>query len=131
MFGTDLSARPDTAGTLIDGADNLVEALARRLQTPKGALFYDPAYGSGLHDWLGEGLTDDGAGAAVTVEIDLEDDPRVRSALVTVESITLRSLALRATVETAAGPFELLIDGAYAAGVISPQIDVRAAYGTG
>lgn len=131
MFGTDLSARPDTAGVLIDGPPNLIEALARRLQTPKGGLFYDPSYGSGLHDWLGEGISDDGAGAAVTVEIDLEEDPRVRSALVTVERVTLRSLSLRASVETASGPFDLLIDGGYAAGAVYPQIDVRAAYGTG
>lgn len=125
-FGTDLSARPFQAGVLLSGPGNLLEALQRRMATPKGALFYDPSYGSSLTDWLGEGITDDGLGAAVTAEVDLEEDPRVLSATCEVEHVTTRGITLAATVETALGPFPLVIEGQFAAGAVVPTVEVSA-----
>lgn len=125
-FGTDLSARPIQAGALLSGPGNLLEALQRRMATPRGALFYDPGYGSSLPDWLGEDITDDGLGAAVTAELDLEEDPRVLSATCEVERVTLRGITLAATVETARGPFPLIIEGQFAAGAAYPTVEVSA-----
>ena len=125
-FGTDLSAVPDLTGALHAGSDNLVEALIRRLKTPKGSLFYDREYGSTLYDWLGEGISDQGIGCAVSVEADLEEDPRVRSATATVEDFHARGIQLAVAVETAAGPFVLVVAGEFAGQAISPNITVNA-----
>ncbi|MDV6376362.1 hypothetical protein [Deinococcus arenicola] len=121
-FGTDLGG----TGQLVTGGENLIQALTRRIQTPRGSLFYDPGYGSTLHEWLGEGIQDDGLEVAVTLEIDLEEDPRVRSASVTVEQVTLRSIRLVAAVDTAAGPFELVVAGELAAAAVYPNVEVNA-----
>lgn len=124
-FGTDLSAFPDLGSKIVTQGDNLVEALMRRLMTPKGNLFYDLNYGTSLHDWIGEGIDDYGIGCAVTVESDLEDDPRVRSATCTIASVNLRGIVLEVFVETAAGPFELIVEASMAAPAVYPNVTVR------
>ncbi len=125
-FGTDLTHLPDVTGQLVTGGENLIQALSRRIRTPKGSLFYDPSYGSTLYDWLGEGLDDGGLALAVSLEVDLEEDPRVRSASVTVTNLHLRGIELSALVDTNAGPFELVISGDLASSAVYPNVEVNA-----
>lgn len=123
-FGTDLSALRVSAGSVVESSENLVEALTRRLQTPKGSLFYDEEYGTRLHDWIGEGISDDGVGVAVTVETDLEEDPRVRSAYCAVLDVNQRGIRLEVSVETAEGPFVLTVDASLAGVTVYPDTHI-------
>jgi len=108
-FGTDLSASPGLNGRLISGLDLLTESIARRIRTPKGAVFYDLSYGCSLYDYLGEGVTDGGADLCAVLEIEIEEDERVLNATVTPVEVTLKSIQLRADLDTASGPFTLVI----------------------
>ena len=125
-FGTDLTHLPDVTGQLVSGGENLIQALARRIQTPKGSLFYDPSYGSTLYDWLGEGIEDGGLALAVSLEVDIEEDPRVRSCTVNVTNLHLRGIELSAHVDTNSGPLELIIAGDIASSSVYPNVEVNA-----
>jgi len=93
----------------VTGLELLAESVARRIRTPKGALFYDPNYGCSLYSYLGEGLSDSGAELCAVLEIEIEEDPRVLNATVTPISAGLKTISLRADLDTAAGPFALVI----------------------
>lgn len=129
-LGTDFSTRSGLTGALISGLPLLVESLARRLRTRKGALWYDPEYGSYLPEYLGERFEDGGAEAAAICELDLEEDPRVLNADVTVVSVSLRGVSLRASIEATLGRVELVIDAANAHGLYPPEIEITP-YGVG
>jgi phage baseplate assembly protein W len=110
-LGTDISGTFDGRMRLVSGTANLVAALVRRLQTPRGGLFYAPDYGTDLRAWLNESFTSQRIftlRAAVVAEC--EKDPRVESVLCRA---TYDSAAELLTVEiqgTAAdGPFELVL----------------------
>jgi len=108
-FGTDLSSSPGLDGRIISGLDLLTESIARRIRTPKGALFYDLSYGCSLYDYMGEANRDGGAELCAVLEIEIEEDERVLNATVTPLEVTLKSIQLRADLDTAAGPFTLVI----------------------
>jgi hypothetical protein len=65
-LGVDLAALPDLDPSfpLVAGLANLGQALARRLETPRGGLFYDPNYGTDVRAWLNEGFTSDATWSA-------------------------------------------------------------------
>ena len=110
-FGTDLAAMPDFDGvTLRREYDNLAEALARRLMTPRGGLFYAPEYGTDLRAYLGEPITD---GVRYEIErmaaLEAARDPRVHSATATLTAAGPDGLRLRLDVTTEAGPFALVL----------------------
>ncbi len=107
-LGTDFSLRP-LSGALLSGPDLLVEDLSRLLRTRRGALFYDPTYGSYLPEYLGESFVDDGAEAAALCTLDLEEDPRVLTASVSVTAVSRLSVTLRADLETVVGPISLIV----------------------
>ena len=129
-FGTDFSTRSGLTGALVSGRALLLSSLARRLRTRKGALWYDPSYGSHLPDALGESYTDGGAALAALCEVDLEDDPRVASARVTVTAYSLEQVSLTATVETAVGPFAFVVESLNAH-LLFPQVEEVLPYGVG
>lgn len=129
-LGTDFSTRSGLSGALVSGLALLVESLARRLRTRKGALWYDPEYGSYLPDYLGESFQDGGAEVALVCELDLEEDPRVLNADVVVESVTLRGVSLRASVTTKEGVIDLVIAANSAHTLYPPDIEVTP-YGVG
>lgn len=129
-LGVDFSLRAGLDGRLTSGRALLAESLARRLRTRRGALWYDPSYGSYLPDYLGEGFADGGAEAAALCEIDLEEDPRVRGADVTVVSADLERITLRAQVDTLAGPITLVVEAARATDVL-PGVVEAVPYGVG
>lgn len=111
-LGTDLSAIPDLSWTLKSGLDNLAEAIARRLITPLGGLFYDPSYGLDLRQYIGETLTDEVRYEIETLVIgECEKDERVLSAAATIIEgpPQLRSIQIELVLETADGPYRLIL----------------------
>src|SRR5947208_3071152 len=98
-FGADLAALPDLdpRWPLQSGGRNLAEAIARRLQTPRGGLFYAPDYGTDVRGWLNEAMTgDDVFRAQVAIEAECEKDERVRSASADLSlNPTLQTLHIR------------------------------------
>lgn len=112
-LGTDVSALPSLGSRfrLVSGPENLAEALARRLMTPRGALHYAPDYGTDLRAFLSEAFT----ARTITrvraaVEAELRKDRRVTavSAVATYDATT-ESLAVEVVVENEAGPFTLTV----------------------
>lgn len=110
-FGTDLSALPDLSFDLKSGRDNLAEALARRLITPPGGLFYDPTYGLDLREYLNDAITDEVRYEIETlVAAECEKDERILAAEATlIDTGTPRMLQLAIALETAEGPFRLIL----------------------
>lgn len=111
-FGTDLSALPDLSWTLKSGQVNLAEAIARRLITPPGGLFYDPTYGLDLRQYIGEALTDEVRYEIETlVAAECEKDERILSAVATIIEAPpqLRSIQIELALETADGPYRLIL----------------------
>lgn len=111
-FGTDMSALPDLSFSLKRGLGNLAEAIARRLITPRGGLFYDPSYGLDLRQYLGEALTDEVRYEIETLTAaECEKDERVLSATATLIDgpPQARSLRVALELETADGPFRLIL----------------------
>jgi phage baseplate assembly protein W len=55
-LGTDFGGLLDIspAMTMVSGRKALGQALARRLMTPRGHLFYDPDYGTDIRDYLND-----------------------------------------------------------------------------
>lgn len=96
----------DPAGRTVSGNEALAQALARRLQTPRGALTAigdDPDYGLDLRDYVG---ADVGAGIEAEVEAAVRaeclKDERVRDVVVTV-AFANRGLTVGVRVASAAG----------------------------
>ena len=111
-FGTDLSALPDLSWTIKTGKDNLAEAIARRLITPLGGLFYDPTYGLDLRQYIGETLTDEVRYEIETLmAAECEKDERILSAVATIieASPQLRSIQIELALETADEPYRLIL----------------------
>jgi len=111
-FGTDLSALPDLSWTIKGGKNNLAEAIARRLITPLGGLFYDPTYGLDLRQYIGETLTDEVRYEIETLmAAECEKDERILSAVATIieASPQLRSIQIELALETADEPYRLIL----------------------
>jgi len=109
-FGTDITALPDLAlNQTVSGFRNLAEALARRLVTPRGALWYAPTYGLDLRQYLNEAVTPELLEEMrILVEQECEKDPRVLFASATVEHRWPHEVVVRVRGETDEGPFELV-----------------------
>src|SRR5882724_5139925 len=90
-FGLDWSCVSDLdpRGATVTGFRIIGEAIARRLQTPRGGLLDDPNYG---YDLVGELNDDMGAGdtgrIAASVTAECLKDQRVTAATVTVTFVT-------------------------------------------
>lgn len=101
--------------SLVRGRANLARAIARRLQTPAGFLFDafggDPDYGLDVRAWLNRDFSFDQIGALEgAIKDEVEKDPRVESAEVTVEyTLATSTLEIDILLETAAGPFDLIL----------------------
>lgn len=113
-LGTDLYCISDLdpAGRTVSGPEALAQALARRLQTPRGALAAigdDPDYGLDLRDYVGE---DVGAGIEAEVESAVRaeclKDERVRDVDVTV-AVSGRALTVGVRVASTQGVVRLVL----------------------
>lgn len=96
---------------LVSGTRNVSLAIARRLRTPNGSLFYDRDYGFDLRQFCNADITADTMNAIRTgVEAEALKDERVQEARATItwvpDSETIR-LELRGT--TRLGPFRLVM----------------------
>lgn len=112
-LGTDIALLTDLAPVwgLATGATNLLNALLRRLTTPRGGLFYDLDYGYDVTAQLNAALTQTDVGrirGAINSEL-LKDD-RVLSLGVTAAFLfATKALSISIQIDTAEGPFDLVL----------------------
>lgn len=113
-LGTDLYCISDLdpAGRTVSGIEALAQALARRLQTPRGALAAigdDPDYGTDLRDYVGE---DTGVGATAEIEAAVRaeclKDERVRDVEATA-AIADRALTVGVRTTSPAGSLRFVL----------------------
>lgn len=115
-LGVDFDVLDDMRSSFVlcGGYRNLGNAIARRLSTPSGALAAvgdDPDYGYDLRGLLGEDLTDSEIQAlGARIQQEVMKDERVQAAEVNVTySLANYSLAVEINLETATGPFRLVL----------------------
>lgn len=112
-FGTDISGVTDLdkGFSLVSGPRCLAQAIARRLTTRRGGLFYAPDYGLDVRDMIEERQT----AATIAqwqqaIANECEKDERVERATATVTLNTAtNTAAITVRIETAAGPFRLTL----------------------
>jgi hypothetical protein len=119
LFGTDMKAfAPGSTGpdldptfSLINGAEVVGDAVARRLVTPRGSLLHDPDYGFDLRGMLNARMTPQQlAYIRNGVEKESTKDERVLSAKVQMSfSMSLQRLKVKVSLETKNGPFSLTL----------------------
>lgn len=110
-YGTDLSCVSDLdmTGAEVSGRLLLGQALARRLQTPRGRLLEDANYGFDLRQYINADLSPvDIAKIRAGVESECLKDERVLGATATV-TLTNNVLIVTILVQDAAGPFSLVL----------------------
>lgn len=113
-YGLDISMSPaatdmDAMLGFVSGRRCLSEALARRLQTPRGRLIDDPDYGYDLTGELGDDLgTGDLARIASLAAQECAKDERVISAQGNA-TLTAGTLTVAIQVQDGAGPFTLVL----------------------
>lgn len=97
--------------TLAGGLRNLGNALARRLVTPRGGLFYDPNYGLDVRAFVNAGFTAQQlAQVQADIAAEVGKDERVENPQVTVVSNTQTgTMAITIVCELAEGPFQFLV----------------------
>jgi phage baseplate assembly protein W len=92
------------------GLENLLGALVRRLQTPRGGLFYDPAYGFDLREMVQAPWNAQTQYELETfVQAAVEQDPRVAEVEVEAEQMDLNRVRVSVRGLTAQGPFALVL----------------------
>lgn len=108
-FGTDFSflSQLDPNFGLVSGVANLGQALAHRLETPRGGLFYDANYGTDIRDRLNDNM---GAGIVAQIGADAQaecsKDERVLSCTANAQfNNQTDELTLNVAVQTSSGPF--------------------------
>jgi hypothetical protein len=124
-FGTDIDVISDLPASFVlaDGPRNLANAIARRLDTPAGALIGigdDADYGFDIRSRLNADLTMVELQALIgQVERECLKDERVQAAAVAPSySFAAYALALDITLTTAAGPYRLVL------GIGTASVDV-------
>ena len=107
-IGTDTPDAPAHAGDLQGGVENMVAALLRRLQTPRGRIPWHPSYGSGLKAMVG-GASDVALVMAARADLldSLHADPRVLSVNNPVASFVDSAIDISAEVVTPLGTVTL------------------------
>jgi phage baseplate assembly protein W len=111
-LGTDISCFPDLDPmfVLVSGKLNLAQAIARRLQTPRGGLFYDLDYGFDLRAYCNETITDFSLYALrASIEAECEKDERVLKASSIITAPLDGKLSVSIELTTAEGPFKLIL----------------------
>lgn len=109
-LGTDIAGVTDVtpALTVVSGRSNLIQAIARRLITPRGGLFYDQSYGYDVRQFLSGNVTSTAA-IASGVEEQAEQDERVDQARATVSFIG-DALTITLAIADGAGPFSFVLN---------------------
>lgn len=110
-FGSAWSCTTDLAmpASYASGFRVVAEAILRRWQTPRGGLIDDPNYGFDLSDFIGADLDRSVlANLAHNAGAEAEKDERVLSCQVSA-TLAGELLLISGTVETAEGPFALVV----------------------
>jgi phage baseplate assembly protein W len=107
--GYDLSGILDLSPDLrtVHGREALIEALARRLTTPRGGLWYDPSYGHDVRQYVNAPSPQPGL-VESQVSAECLKDERVLDAEVTVLSVG-EELRISVEITDARGPFTLTL----------------------
>lgn len=117
-LGIDIASIPDLdpGFTLVSGYRELGEAIARRLETPRGSLWYAPDYGTDIRGRLNDSIdaasSDDPAIHAIKndIEREAEKDQRVLAATADVTfDLSSSVLTIDLRMDTAAGPYALVL----------------------
>jgi len=109
-LGRDFSALPDLSLSVQSGARNLAEALARRLITPRGGLFYDPSYGTDIREFINSEDDDETRFEMTTrISAEIDKDERVLSSSVEIGENISNSVTVTARIIAATGPFTLIL----------------------
>ena len=96
--------------TMATGFRVVAEAIVRRWQTPRGGLVDDPNYGFDLSDFVSDDLgKSDLARIAKSAAAEALKDERVLACDVTVQYLVGGMLAVSGKVQTALGPFQLVV----------------------
>lgn len=107
--GYDLSGILDLSPDLrtVNGREALIEALARRLTTPRGGLWYDPSYGHDVRQYVN---APDPQPGLIESQVSAEclKDERVLDAEVTVLSLG-EDLRISVEITDGRGPFTLTL----------------------
>lgn len=94
---------------VVSGNRVVAEAIARRLQTPRGGLLDDPTYGFDVTDFVNDDLTaGDFARLNAGIQAECLKDQRVLTTDVST-SLVVGVLIVTIVVGTAAGPFTLVL----------------------
>lgn len=125
-FGTDIGALDDIDAslTVVDDATAFAQALVRRITTPRGGLFYDPAYGYDVGAAVNSAT--DPAIIEANAVAELLQDERVDDADVTLtvtdpedQSLTGgKTWTLEVQVTTSEGPFAFTLSVADVTGAL-------------
>lgn len=108
-YGIDLAGVDDLSPglTVVSGRLGLIQAIARRLITPRGGLFYDPDYGYDVRQFL-SGDVRSTSEIASGVSAEAEKDERVAQASASV-SFVGNTLMISLSITDGAGPFPLVL----------------------
>jgi phage baseplate assembly protein W len=108
-FGQDFSFLNglDPYFNLVSGIANLGQALAHRLETPRGSLFSDANYGTDIRDSVNDSVSPASlAEMAADAQAECSKDERVLSCTATAQfSEQTDTLSLTISVQTSSGPF--------------------------
>ncbi len=110
----DLTVQPyGLENRTVRGFRVLLEALARRLSTPRGGLFYDPSYGFDVRAFLNSRINDETKYNLVSgVENEVLQDPRVLGGIVELRTWTTGTagtIELLMEIESTEGPWRGII----------------------
>ena len=111
-YGTTIACVNDLVAPsrFVSGQRAVAEAIARRLQTPRGALIDSRDYGFDLRDYVNADLTRPQMAALLgSVTAECQKDERVESADVTIRFLGETELRVTINLMTAVGPFTLVM----------------------
>ncbi len=111
-FGVALSCVTDIAsdGRTVTGFLVVGQAIARRWSTPRGRLIGFPNYGFDLTQYVNADMSPrDIAALRAGAEAEAEKDPRVEKCSVSAELDDDGLMTITAKIDTAQGPFELVV----------------------
>jgi phage baseplate assembly protein W len=112
-FGSDVGCYPDLDPSFatVTALSVLGQDLARRLETPRGGLFYDSQYGTDVREMVNDSITLTNSQKRQTeIASEVLKDERVRRVTVTINYSPDASVLIKLMVETAAGPFTFILN---------------------
>lgn len=109
-WGTPLGQDLSTPSYMASGQLVVAEAVLRRWTTTQGELIDDPDYGENVNDLVGCDLSpSDIAYKQQKLSAEAQKDERVLAASVTLTLLATGALIVSGTIQTALGPFKLVL----------------------